>query len=110
MTFVIIYDAVDYRYKTFEHFQTTITIDNFNFPVTFHLILSKALNVTIILSTDFINQTEIMIDQNGITVNKLSVSILLSQITLQPEDNKTIHTDLIIDEMFKNVVENMMLK
>lgn len=95
--------------KTLGHFQTTVTVDSFNFPLTFHVIPSKALNVAIILGTDFINQAEIMIDQNGITINKPSASVFLSQIKLQPKDNETIHTGLTIDPISKNVVENMML-
>jgi len=45
------------------HFQTTVTVDNLNFPLTFHVIPSEALNVAVILGTDFINQAEITIDK-----------------------------------------------
>lgn len=49
------------------------------------------MNVAIILGTDFINQAEIRINQNGITVNKPSAMIFLSQIELQPEDDEIVH-------------------
>jgi len=88
--------------------QTTVTVDNLNFPLTFHVIPSEALNVAVILGTDFINQAEITIDQNGITVNKPSALVFLSQIKLQPERDETIQTDLIIDNESRNAVENMM--
>jgi len=94
--------------KTLGHFQTTVTVDNLNFPLTFHVIPSEALNVAVILGTDFINQAEITIDQNGITVNKPSALVFLSQIKLQPERDETIHTDLIIDNESRNAVEKMM--
>lgn len=64
------------------YFQTTITIDNIDFSLTFHVVPSKALNVDIILGTDFINQAEITITQDGIKVNKPSALIFLSQIEL----------------------------
>lgn len=51
-----------------------------------------------ILGTDFINQAEITINQNGITVNKLNTWVFLSQIKLQPEDDQTIHADLSVDK------------
>lgn len=95
--------------KTLGYFQTTITVDSFNFPVMFHVVPPKALNVAIILGTNFINQAEITINQNGITVNKPSALVFLSQIELQPENNETIHTDLIIDRV-SNVIEDLMLK
>lgn len=96
--------------KTIGHFQTTITIDGFNFPLTFHVIPSKALDVTVILGTDFINQAEITIDQHGITVNKPSAMVFLSQIKLQSEEDETINTGLTISKGPKNIVENMMLE
>lgn len=95
--------------KTLGHFQTTITVDGFNFPLSFHVVPSKALEVTVILGTDFINQAEITIDCNGITVNKPNALVFLSQIKLQPEENGMIQTDLIIDKESKEIVENMML-
>lgn len=54
--------------KTCGHFPTIITVDNLRFPVTFHIVPSNALNVAIILGTDFITQAELTIDRNGIKV------------------------------------------
>jgi len=58
--------------KTHRHFQTTIKVDGFEFPLTFHVTPSKALDIAIILGADFVNQAEIIIDRNGISINKSS--------------------------------------
>lgn len=84
--------------KTLGHFQTTIVVDSFAFPLTFHVVPTKALDVAVILGTDFINQAEIVIDQSDITVNKLEVTVFFTQIKLQPERNETIDTALMVDK------------
>lgn len=91
--------------KTLGHFQTTVIVDGFNFPLTFHVVPSEALDTTIILGTDFINQAEITINQHGIIVNKPSTMVFLSQIKLQPEKDETIDTGLTINRESKNIVE-----
>jgi len=48
----------------------TITVDDLLFPLTFSVVLCKALTVNVILGTDFISQAETKIDQNGISINK----------------------------------------
>jgi len=47
----------------------TISVDDLLFPLTFPVVLCKALTVNVILGTDF-NQAETKIDQNGISINK----------------------------------------
>ena len=50
----------------FGYFQMTITVNDLLFPLTFHVVLYKALTINVILWTDFISQPEIKIDQNEI--------------------------------------------
>ena len=93
--------------KTLGYFQSTVTIDNVDFPLAFHVVPSEALNVNVILGTDLIIQAEVRIDKDGIAISKPNVSIFLSQIELQPEKDEAICTDTIIDKEAKNV-EGMM--
>ncbi|XP_011058761.1 PREDICTED: uncharacterized protein LOC105148631 [Acromyrmex echinatior] len=91
--------------KTLGYFQSTVTIDNVDFPLAFHVVPSEALNVNVILGTDLIIQAEVRIDKDGIAISKPNVSIFLSQIELQPEKDEAICTDTIIDKEAKNVAE-----
>ena len=71
------------------YFQMIATIDNVDFPLTFH-VPSEALNVDVILGTDLINQAEVKINKDDLTITKPSASIFLSQIELQSEKDEAI--------------------
>ncbi|KAG5317260.1 POL3 protein, partial [Pseudoatta argentina] len=79
------------RVKTLGYFQSTVPIDNVDFPLAFHVVPSEALNVDVILGTDLIIQAEVRIDKDGIAISKPNVSIFLSQIELQPEKGEAIY-------------------
>jgi len=81
---------------------------NVDFPLTFHVVPSEALNVDVILSTDLINQAEVKINKDDLTITKPSASIFLSQIELQPE-NEAICINVIIDKEVRNIAENIMM-
>jgi len=95
--------------RTLGHYQTTVAIDDLKFPLTFHVIPSKALNVAIILGTDFINQAKVIIDQTGITINKPNVPVFLSQIKLQPQNDGVSCMNLIFEGRSRDTVEGMVL-
>ncbi|XP_011171540.1 uncharacterized protein LOC105204179 [Solenopsis invicta] len=105
---VLLTDIAQGQVKTLGYFQTTIIIDNVDFSITFYVVPSGALTVDIILGTDFINQTEITINQDGIKITKPNALVLLSQIELQQNNDELIHTDLNIDNESRKTVECMM--
>lgn len=105
---ILLTGIVQGRVKTLSYFQSTVTVDNVDFPLAFHVVPSETLNVDVILGIDLINQAEVRIDKDGITITKPNVSIYLSQIELQPEKEEAICSGTRINEEAKNIAEAMM--
>ncbi|KAL6265816.1 hypothetical protein P5V15_002634 [Pogonomyrmex californicus] len=62
--------------QTLGYFQTTILVDNYKFPLTFHVVFLVALNFYV----PILSIKRRIINRNGVKVNKPSAPIFLSQI------------------------------
>jgi len=93
--------------KTLGCLQTIISIDNDNYPLTFHVVPCSAMKMFVVIGIDFLSQAEVKITQDGISINKIEPRVFLTQINLTEEINT--NTDSIIDKETKETIENIII-
>jgi len=91
--------------KTLGCLQTIVSIDNDNYPLTFHIVPCNAMKMFVVIGIDFLSQAEVKITQDGISINKIEPRVFLTQINLTEEINAS--TDSIIDKETKETIENL---
>jgi len=82
-----------------------VSIDNDDYPLTFHVVPCNAMKMFVVIGIDFLSQADVKITQDGISSNKIESRVFLTQINLTEEINA--NTDSIIDKETKETIENL---